>query len=210
MCQFWVGASGLSAAGRSRSRRVSGRLWLAVVRRWWRRPVAGRGLVPGEGCGDGVAEGVRVDVDRAQREAKRWRVRVAAPGQVVACSDAVEFEGQDLEWHGVFSLPGRAGRSVGVVSQRSVGRGSGRGAASPRRSRLGPAGRRRWRRALRRSRGSRRPRTRPGVAIARNFASMLPWFSNPWIRPRCTQTASPGPTSTVSPSIVQVVTPSSP
>ncbi len=49
-----------------------------------------------------------------------------------------------------------------------------------------------------------------GVAIARNFASTLPRLSNLWICPRDTHTASPGPISTVSASIVHVETPSRP
>jgi len=48
------------------------------------------------------------------------------------------------------------------------------------------------------------------LAIARNFASMLPRFSKPWIAPRGTHTASPGPISIVSPSTVQLETPLSP
>src|SRR5680860_983009 len=45
------------------------------------------------------------------------------------------------------------------------------------------------------------------LAIARNVAFALPRFSNPWIAPRGTHTASPTPISVVSPSIVHVETP---
>src|SRR4051794_30928107 len=43
---------------------------------------------------------------------------------------------------------------------------------------------------------------RPGLMIARNLASSLPWFAKPWTTPRGMQMVSPGPISVVSPSTV--------
>jgi hypothetical protein len=57
---------------------------------------------------------------------------------------------------------------------------------------------------------SRPVRIRRGVAIARNFASTLPRFSNPCSWPRLMQTDSLGPSSRGWPSIVGVETPSRP
>ena len=48
---------------------------------------------------------------------------------------------------------------------------------------------------------------RPGLMIARNLASSLPWFAKPCTTPRGMQMLSPGPTSLVSPSTVYVVRP---
>jgi hypothetical protein len=81
----------------------------------WRRRLA-----PVEGRSDRVADRVRVDRDRSQREVERRRVGVLAPGQVIARGDAVEFQGQDLEWHAV-SIRSESGWPGGIVRLRSAG-----------------------------------------------------------------------------------------